>query len=215
MVPREPLASRVGPLPVERVVERRLLRLVVGGDWPVGQAGRHEQPTPAVGLHDERLVAPDGVIGPRVVGRLVIGGLARCEVRDVVAGPLPLLLVPPDVLLALAPGPALVVGGGSVVDDVAVHRPRPTPFEGYPVLLAPGLAPVGLIDLVFVDAAVDPAPAGGRAVVLEHGVAGQGVVVLIPAVDLAQYALAVGLVVRALGGVVPSEVENGAVLGVL
>src|SRR3712207_7763412 len=52
----------------------------------------------------------DGVHALRVCGRLVAGRLVLGEVGDVVAGPLALLLVPPDVLLALRPRPAVGIG---------------------------------------------------------------------------------------------------------
>ena len=59
-------------------------------------------------------------------------------------------------------------------------------------------------------AAVDPAAARGRAVRAQLRVAGQRPPPLVPAVDLAQHRLGVGLVVRAGGRVVPREVEHRA-----
>ena len=212
---RELLAGRVGPLAVEGVLERRLVWLVMRRERPVGQAGRRVQPARAVRLHDEWLVSPDGVLGLCVVGRLVVRALGSLEVGDIKAGPLPLLFVPPDVFLALAPRLPLGVCGGPIVDDATVHRPRPRPLRGDPVLLSPGLAPCGLVDLVFIDAAVDPTATGGRAIRLKSRVPGHGIIVLVPAVDLAQHSLGVGLVVRALGRVVPGQVEYSTVLRVV
>ena len=48
-------------LPVQRVRERRLVRLVVRRQRPVLEALRDEQPAAPVGLHDERVVAADRV----------------------------------------------------------------------------------------------------------------------------------------------------------
>jgi len=57
----EDLPHRVVLLAVEQVPQRRLLRLVVGRQRAVHQAGRGEQPGLAVGLHDERVGAGDRV----------------------------------------------------------------------------------------------------------------------------------------------------------
>src|SRR5919205_800144 len=64
----------------------------------------HVEPAAAVRLHDERMVARDGVLGLRVVGRHVAGLLVLLEVGDVDTGPLAFAAVPPDVALALGPG---------------------------------------------------------------------------------------------------------------
>ncbi len=161
------LHQRVGLAAVQVVGDRRLGRLVVGGQRPVVQAVGHEQPALAVGLHHERAPAVQGLLGPRVVGRVVAGGGGRPDVGVVVPGPAPRLGVPPDIALALRPGPALGVGRGPVVEDAPVVGPGPAPLGRDPALLGPGLAPVGLVDLVGVDPRVDPAAAGGRAVGLQ------------------------------------------------
>src|SRR5215212_2998271 len=187
----ELLARRIRLLLVEGIREGGLLRLVVGREGPVGEACRHEDPTPPFGLHNEGAVAPDRILGDSVVRGLVVGALGRAEVGDVFADPLLLLLVPPDVLLALRPGPALGVGRGTVVNEAAVHRPRPGPLGGYPTLLGAGLAAGCLVGLVGVAAGVDPAPARRRAVVFERQVALERVVLGVPAAYLAQHCLGV------------------------
>ena len=83
------LAARVRALRVERVVERRLVRLVVRRQRAVLEALRDEEPAAPVRLHDERVVAGDGVLGLRAVGRHVVGLLVLVEVGHVEAGPLP------------------------------------------------------------------------------------------------------------------------------
>src|SRR5690606_12031079 len=161
----------------------------------------------AVALHDEGVGAVDRLDagGP---GLVAVGGrLGPLEVGDVVAGPLPLLLVPPHVGLALAPRPALGVGRGTAVEDATVGRPHPAPLQGHPVLVAAGLAPGGLVDAVGEDTRVDPAAAHGGAVAAQLGEARQraagGDLV---AVDLLEDGLGAGLVVLAVHGVVPGEV---------
>src|SRR5918911_1281215 len=123
--PRELLERGVRPLTVKRVIEWGFVRLVVRRQRSVGEAGGDEDPASPIRLHYEGLVAPDRFLGLRVIGRLVVGMLGRAYVRHVVAGPAPLLLVPPDVLLALGPGPPFRVCGGAGVDDATVHWPRP------------------------------------------------------------------------------------------
>src|SRR5207247_1359711 len=91
----------------------------------------------------------------------------------VVAGPLLLLRVPPDVALALRPRRPVRIRGRAVVEEPTVHRPRPAPFER-----ARGLLPVRplarrLVYVVRERPAVDPAAARRRAVGLQELVAGQ------------------------------------------
>src|SRR3712207_7075258 len=50
------------------------------GQRPVEQAARRVEPGAAVGHHDERVVAGDGVHALGVVGRLVVGSLVDGEV---------------------------------------------------------------------------------------------------------------------------------------
>src|SRR5205814_7218695 len=67
------------------------------------------------------------------------------EVRHVGPGPLPLLLVPHDVALALRPGPAAGVGRGAVVEDAAVGGPGPAPLRSDQILLVTAGAPRRLV----------------------------------------------------------------------
>src|SRR6185437_1287339 len=97
----EPLAPRVRTLCVERVVERRLVRFVVGRQRAVLEPVRDEEPAAAVRLHDERVVPGDRVGALRVVPRLVARLLLLVEVRDVGTRPLFLFIVPPYVSLSL------------------------------------------------------------------------------------------------------------------
>ena len=219
------LARRVGLLPVERVAERRLDRLVVGGHRAVDEALRHVERALPVALHDERVDALDGLDALGPLGRPVGRRLRLLEVGHVLPGPLPrlaLLRVPPDVGLALAPRLALGVGRGAVVEDAAVQRPRPAPLGGDERLVVARRPPVGLVDAVGEDTGVDPAAAGRRAVGLHlhegrQRATGRDLV----AVDLLQHRLGAGLApgLRTLGaehalvvhGVVPRQVEHGPV----
>src|SRR3954469_14071895 len=112
----------------------------------VDDAARCVQPTLAVRLHDERVGTADGVRPSGVLVGNVIGTLVRDEIRYVMTGPLTGVFVPPDVRLALAPRVALRVRRRAVVDDATVCRPCPSPLRRDPGLLAPGFAPVGLVD---------------------------------------------------------------------
>src|SRR5690242_10280637 len=125
---------------------------------------------------------------------------------DVCSSDLLLVLgVPPHVALALRPGRAVRPCGGAVVEDAPVRRPRPAPVGRDPVLLGVGPPASRLVDPVGVDAGMDPRAAGRRAVVLEVLVRGDERAVGVAAVDLLQHRLGVGLVLRALRGVVPGE----------
>ena len=212
----EHLAHGVGLLAVKRVLERRLMGLVVGRHGTVREPARHVEPPLSVGLHDEGLVASQGHLRPRALGWLVVGAHGFLEVGDVEARPLLLVVVPPHVLLAFGPRLAVGIGRRPVVDDVAVHRPRPRPLGCDPrVLLPVGLAPGGQVLLVGVAAAVDPDSAGRRAVGLEVLVAGHGLAVGDgEAVDLLEDGLSRGLRMVAVGRVVPRQLEDGLVLGI-
>src|SRR5204863_204820 len=67
-----PLARRVLLLRVERVGERRLVRLVVSRHGAVDEAGRYEQPPQAVRVEDEGVVAAERVDALRLLLRLVV-----------------------------------------------------------------------------------------------------------------------------------------------
>ena len=127
--------ARVGALRVQRVVDRRLVRLVVRGQRPVLEPLWDEEPRASVGLHDERVVAGDGVLRLGAVGRDVVGRLVLLEVGVVAAGPPALGGVPPHIALALGPGLPVGVGGCPVVEDAGVGRPGPSPLARDPVLL--------------------------------------------------------------------------------
>src|SRR5215210_4311757 len=151
---------------VEQVRDRRLYGLVVNRERTVGEANGGEEPSEPVAVDDERPVSGDGVVAFGLGTWFVVGPLGRSEVGDVVADPLALLLVPPDVLLPLGPGLAIGIGGGPVVEDAAVRGPGPAPLVRRLGLLRQGLAPPGLVDAFGVGAGVDPTTTGRRAVVL-------------------------------------------------
>src|SRR5207247_10881892 len=111
------------------------------------------------------------------------------EAGDSLARPRLLPAVPPDVALPLRPRLAVRVGRRAVVQQTPVRRPCPRPFRRDPALLPVGLAPRRLILVVGEAAGVDPAAARRRAVVLQLRVTGERLLLLVPAVDLAQHGL--------------------------
>ncbi len=144
----------------------------------------------------------------RILRRPVARRLIRNEVGHIMPRPLALVGVPPHQGLALAPRLAVRVGGRAVVQDAPVGRPGPAPLGRDPVLLAAGLAARRLVLPVGVHAAVDPAAAGGGAVVLELRVGGQRLAVGVPAVDLGEHRLGGRLGQRPLHRVIPGEVQH-------
>src|SRR5207249_11752467 len=112
---------------VERVLDRPFDWLVVGRQGTIDQAGRAKKPAAPVGLHDKRIGASQGIQANSVRVSRRVGGLGGREVRDVVPGPL--LAVPPDPPLPLAPGLAVRASGGAVVHDPPVRRPGVGPAE--------------------------------------------------------------------------------------
>src|SRR3982751_136259 len=94
---------------------------------PIFQSARDPDPAHAIGMHDEGLVTCDGIVAFGGAARLVVGGFVFGEVGSVVAGPLVLLLVPPDKFLALAPRLAVGTRRRAVIKDAAIGRPRVSP----------------------------------------------------------------------------------------
>src|SRR3954447_21854718 len=153
----EYLACRILPLLVERILERRLMRLVVRRQRAVDQAAWSEEPAQPIGMQDERATAVERLHSGGAARRGIVRRLVRFEVR-LVAERAPLLLVriPPDVFLALRPRLAVGVGGCAVVEDAAVARPRPPPVVGDPVLLGVRRLARRLVHAVLVDPGMDP-----------------------------------------------------------
>ena len=76
----------------------------------------------------------------------------------------------------------------------------------------PGLRLRGLILPVLIDAAVDPAAAGGGSIVLQIGEAGHGFAVgESVAIDLFEHRFGARLLVFTVGRIIPGEIENGPV----
>src|SRR4051794_13644119 len=145
----------------------RLGWLVVRGQRTVQQPRRVVEPASAIRDHDERLrarqcVEPGLLHVARSARRLGFGKVGR-----VVAGPF--FSIPPDPALPLAPGLALEIGRGAVVEHPTVGRPGPAPISlavAHPWRI--GFLPSREI-LVRrgIDATVDPRGAGGGSVVLQ------------------------------------------------
>src|SRR5205814_8584907 len=104
-----------------------------------------------------------------------------------------------DEALALRPRLPLGIGRGTVVEDAPVRRPCPRPLERRVRLLPVRLSPRGLVLAVAEHAAVDPAPAGRRAVRLQQLVGRERLTLVVPAVDLGEDGLGARLLVLARG----------------
>jgi hypothetical protein len=157
-------AGRVGLLAIQRVADRRFVRLVVSGQGAVHQATRGEQPTLAVSLHDERVVAAQRIRPDRPRWGLVGRWFGLVKVRHIMAGPLAALIIPPHQRFALAPRTSLWISRSAVVQNPAVGRPYPAPLQGVFILVQTGLAARRLVDPIGVDTAVNPATTRGGAV---------------------------------------------------
>src|SRR5262245_9661677 len=110
-------------------------------------------------MHDERRVAGERIVADFLAAAARARALRLREVRDVVAGPLFVFLVPPDELLSLAPRLAVRRRGAAVVEDATIHRPGEAPA----VPVAPVRLALERFVLAVEDAGVDPAAARGRA----------------------------------------------------
>src|SRR3954468_4035237 len=114
-------------------------------------------------MHDEWRIAGERFVAAFVGIPFRIGPLRFRKVRDVVAGPIALPFIPPDQFLALAPRRSVGRGGGAVVENAAIERPRVSP--AMPVL--PLRRAAVRFVLAIEDAGVNPASARSAAVVFQ------------------------------------------------
>src|SRR5690606_38930172 len=109
------VADRATLVGIERVVaERRLERLVVLGERPVGEGRPSEEPRNAFLVHDERPHAGCRVLVDRIVRRV---------------GADPARAVPLDELALWIPRASARIARRAVVEHAAVRWPRPGPVQ--------------------------------------------------------------------------------------
>src|SRR5436305_46334 len=143
----------------------------------------------------------------RSVGSKVLFVIGVIEPR-----PFFLLSVPPDEFLALAPGFAVGISGGAVVDDAAIVRPGETP--AVPEEIA-WISLVGTIAAFFgVNPAINPCAARSRAIVLQFlHVRNLFPVSYRPAIDLLQHNFNFWLLLLTFDRVIPCERVQSGVAG--
>src|SRR3954465_733481 len=90
--------------------------------------GRKEPASP-IRFHNERIAACNR-IHPGCAGLWrIVGRLIERKIRDIIAGPLFLLFIPPDILLALGPGTPLWICRRTIIEDTPVGGPRVAPLQ--------------------------------------------------------------------------------------
>src|SRR5437773_2445698 len=99
------------------------------GKRPILQPLRSKEPALAVRLHDERVAAGDGIYACRAGRWHIIRCFSHRKIRHIHAGPFLLRFVPPDILLALRPWPALWISRRTVIQDTPVGGPGVTPLQ--------------------------------------------------------------------------------------
>src|SRR5262249_5091045 len=135
--------GRIGLLlRIKEVFDGRLQRLVVSRQRTVLQSRRHPDPTHARRQQNEGGASRQRLVSFGALIRPVTGGLRVREVGSVDAGPFLLLLVPPDELLAFAPGLAVRTRGRAVIEDAAVRRPGESPAVPVDSGRLPAVGPV-------------------------------------------------------------------------
>src|SRR5438067_5207605 len=147
---------------MQRIFHRRFQRLVMRRQWAVFQSARNVEPSFAIGVHDERLVAGQSVVAASGALRFVIRRLGFGEIGRIEADPFFGGFIPPNQFLALAPGLAVGARRSAVIEDAAIGGPGESPTVTiWPAWLA-------LVSFVFAgprhNPGIDPAAAGGRAV---------------------------------------------------
>src|SRR5438105_4292569 len=111
----------------------------------------------------------------------------------------------------------MLVRGSAIVHIAAVSRPGPGPTQMSPRSIRPvgAASPGAIISVLRVDAAIKPATAGGRSIVLElleaFDLAALGPSV---AVDLLQHRIGRRFFLFPFGGIIPRQCGEPEVLGV-
>ena len=160
----------------------------------------------ALGIHAERLLPSGGIRSLRAVG----------NVRDVVAVPQPLCLIPPDESLSGTYRLTVLVAGGTVVEHVDIVRPDPCKVrvDAHIAVVFLTAAPRH-VHAVAIDARKDPHARHRRAVVADLADAAQEMSILqVVAVALLHDVLDIRLAVRLGIAVVPCEELDRVVLRV-
>src|SRR4051794_5198969 len=134
----------------------------------------------------------------------VIRTFVECEVGSIEPCPGFLFFVPPDKLLAFTPGLPIGASGRAVINDAAVVGPRESPPTPKIVVRS---ALVRLVHALFwIDAAVNPAAACSRAVILELVVGLElGAIVPVPAVNLTQNLIDIWFGMLTMSFVIPGD----------
>src|SRR6185369_3314194 len=102
---------------MQRICDGTFHRFVVFREWSIGKSREwRKDATDTFGIHDER---------SHVIRRLRI----RLEVRNVVANPLLLRFVPPNLPALHVPWFTRRIAGSAVVHDAAIGRPREAPIR--------------------------------------------------------------------------------------
>src|SRR5260370_12772977 len=136
VIPPAPvLHDRVGRhFGIEQICDRGLYRLIVRGQWPIGQSTRNEEPASHVPQHCKWIRSRMRIQSTAHWVSFSSRRLRLRKVRHIVPNPTPfcaipiiVFRVPPDIFLALAPRLAFRISGGTIIKNVPVRGPRKAP----------------------------------------------------------------------------------------
>src|SRR5258708_10327008 len=121
---------------VKCIRDRRLYRLIVRGQWTIGQSAGSIDPAFPFAMHGKWISARMGIQPIAIWIGFGVWGLGFRKVRNIIPDPAPLCSiaiivkrVPPDVFLALRPRLARRVGRAAIIHTVPVCRPGKTPYK--------------------------------------------------------------------------------------
>src|SRR5262245_30368323 len=124
---RKPMYGRVRIARVERVVHRRLERLVVRRYRSILQTARDIKPPEAIFMQNKGSVAANCIKTPLVSGWPKLWRFVQRKIGIIDARPSALHLIPPNQSLAIAPRFACRAGARSIIYDSAITRPDEAP----------------------------------------------------------------------------------------
>src|SRR5689334_11972073 len=102
---------------------------IVSRKWTILESFRRKEPATPIRFHNEGIAARYG-IHPGCAGWwYIVGRLVERKIRDIIAGPLLLFFIPPDILLALGPGTPLWICRCTVIEDTSVGGPGKAPLQ--------------------------------------------------------------------------------------
>src|SRR5258708_6369231 len=216
IVPPAPvLHDRIGRhFGIEQIYDGGLYRLIMRGQWSIGQSTRNEEPASTFTHHykwirsrmriqstPHRVSFSSRRLRLRKVWHIVPNPTPFCAI------PIIVFRVPPDIFLALGPRLAFRISGGTIIKNVPVRGPRKAPARAD---IRIGMAtPRQVLSLFGHNAAENPTATGSAAIRPEFGIVFDNLVIgNRVTIDLLHDIFDNGFLQRSRAAIIPDQVLN-------